>query len=111
MSGDMASAPGIRRQAAGDHSMSRRGGGSEFPATRAVHTTVASMAARTITCGSCGGRARVPDREWDDQRISLEDWWDEHLWSAHASEDRATIVHQIEPNPFFEPPPSAMGWG
>ena len=82
-----------------------------YPAFRTAQVTVANMAARTITCSSCGGRCRIPDGEWDEQRDSLEDWWDEHLWSAHASEDRATIVHQIEPNPFFEPPPSAMGWG
>jgi len=60
------------------------------------------MAARTITCGSCGGSTRIPDRDWDEQRASVEDWWDEHLWSAHASEDRTALVHQIEPNPFFE---------
>jgi hypothetical protein len=77
----------------------------------AARITVAAMAARTITCGSCGDVARLPDRQWDEQRVSLEDWWDEHLWSAHASEDRAAIVHQIEPNPFFEPPPFIIGWG
>ncbi len=60
------------------------------------------MAARTITCGSCGGSIRIADRDWDEQRAAVEDWWDEHLWSAHASEDRTAIVHQIEPNPFFQ---------
>ena len=85
--------------------------GIRIPGARAGRITVATMPARTITCGSCGGRSLIPDREWDDQRISLEDWWDDHLWSAHANEDRTTIVHQIEPNPFFEPAPFNLSWG
>ena len=70
-----------------------------------------AMAARTVTCAACGGTTSLPDRAWDEQRASIEDWWDEHLWSAHANQDRTALVHQIEPNPFFEPPPFIHGWG
>ncbi len=66
---------------------------------------------RSVTCAACVGKTSLPDRAWDEQCSSIEDWWDEHLWSAHASEDRTALVHQIEPNPFFEPPPFIHGWG
>jgi hypothetical protein len=44
------------------------------------------------SCPPSGPRLGRPARQ-------PRDWWDEHLWSAHANEDRTTIVHQIEPNP------------
>src|SRR5262249_31114975 len=41
----------LREQRTGE--IAGRCGGSEFPAARAARITVATMAARTITCGSC----------------------------------------------------------
>jgi transcription elongation factor Elf1 len=65
--------------------------------------TVAAMAARTVTCGACGASTRIPDRDWDQQRDVVEEWWDEHVRFSHAGEDKTTIVQQVEPNPLFEP--------
>jgi hypothetical protein len=71
---------------------------------------VTAMAARQVTCGSCRARTHIPDKDWDTQRDAIDEWWDEHMRSSHPDEDRTEIVHQVEPNPLFEPDPVNPFW-
>jgi uncharacterized protein (DUF2236 family) len=71
---------------------------------------VTAMAARQVTCGSCGARTHIPDQDWPIQRDAVDEWWDEHIRDSHPGEDRTEIVQQVEPNPLFETAPVNPFW-
>jgi hypothetical protein len=71
---------------------------------------VTAMAARQVTCGSCGAHTHIPDQDWAIQRDAIDEWWDEHIRSSHPGEDRTEIVQQVEPNPLFETAPVNPFW-
>jgi|GEM_PF-1557618 len=68
------------------------------------------MPARNVTCCSCGASIRIPDNDWDQQRDTVDEWWDEHVRSSHAGEDKTEIIQRVEPNPLFEPSPLDPFW-
>jgi len=37
---------------------------------------VTAMAARQVTCGSCGARTHIPDQDWPIQRDAVDEWWE-----------------------------------
>jgi hypothetical protein len=81
-----------------------------LPDRGASGAIVTAMAARQVTCGSCGARTNTADQDWPAQRDVIDEWWDEHVRSSHPDQDSTEIVQHVEPNPLFEPAPVNPFW-